>query len=192
MRRDLDAHPGWVFTFTGEPFWPLEPRVEDVRIADIAHGLSHLCRFAGQTRKFYSVAQHSVLVSRHLPRHLALYGLLHDGSEAYLVDITVPVKVDRALAGYRAIEAHVQRVIYERFALDPSEPSEVHRVDRVVAETEIRDLVVAPQGSSRPGVDRLRSRIAPIGPVQAKRQFLNRFCELTGQSLPDIASGDAR
>lgn len=186
MRRDLDSRQGWVFTISGEPFWPLDPHVRDVRITDIAHGLSQLCRFAGQTKRFYSVAQHSVLVSRQCPTEMALHGLLHDASEAYLVDITVPVKVDRALAGYRAIEERVQRVIYQRFNLSPDEPAEVKRLDRVVAETEIRDLVVVPAGWSRPGVERLKQRVIPIGSQMAKRQFLHRFCELTGQTLADL------
>lgn len=185
MRPDLET-PGWVFTHSGEPFWPLEPKVTDVRLIDIAHGLAHLCRFAGQTKRFYSVAQHSVIVSHLCPPDLALYGLLHDGSEAYLVDITVPVKVDRALAGYRAIEERVQGVIYERFGLAHEEPAEVKRLDRVVAETEIRDLVTVPSGWRRDGVERLPERILPVASTSARRLFLERFCEITGTSMAAV------
>src|ERR1700693_75116 len=56
----------WIQTFTGRQFWPLDPRPEEVCIEDIAHGLSNECRFAGQCRSFYSVAQHSVLCARNV------------------------------------------------------------------------------------------------------------------------------
>lgn len=192
MRRDLDERPGWVFTFTGEPFWPLEPRKQDVRILDIAHHLSQLCRYGGATRRPYSVAQHSVIVSQACPQKFALHGLLHDGSEAYLVDITVPVKGDRALAGYRAIEERVQRVIYERFGLSPEEPEEVKRVDRVVALTEIRDLVNTPDGWHSDEVQPLKKRVLPLGADRARSLFLNRFCVLTGTTMDAVLAEGRR
>ncbi|MFN9113590.1 MAG: phosphohydrolase, partial [Bacteroidota bacterium] len=70
----------WIQTFSGIAFWPLDPKPEHVRIADIAHALSMKCRYNGHTRKFYSVAEHSVLVSRHVPEEDALWALLHDAS----------------------------------------------------------------------------------------------------------------
>lgn len=80
IAADLSMRSDWIATFTGGVFFPLAPRVEDVRISDIAHALSMLCRFAGHTRGFYSVAQHSVLVSRLCSQQDALWGLLHDAS----------------------------------------------------------------------------------------------------------------
>ena len=82
----------WIQTMSGVIFYPLDPRPEEIRIEDIAHALSHQCRFAGHCREFYSVAEHSVRVSRELPQEFMLWGLLHDASEAYLVDLPRPIK----------------------------------------------------------------------------------------------------
>lgn len=92
MSAQLSQDNSWIQTFSGRQFFPLEPRVEDVCIEDIAHGLSNLCRYAGHCECFYSVAQHCLLVSRVVPREHALRGLLHDASEAYLIDVPRPIK----------------------------------------------------------------------------------------------------
>ncbi len=93
------VHPnldGFLPTCTGRSVHILNPRPEEIDIEDVAHALSHACRFAGHVPAFYSVAQHSILVSELLDARTALWGLLHDASEAYLHDLTRPLK--RALA----------------------------------------------------------------------------------------------
>jgi uncharacterized protein len=82
----------WIQTYTGKQFWPLSPLPEDIVIEDIAHALSMQCRFGGHVRTFYSVAQHSVHVSLLVEPQYALWGLLHDAAEAYLVDLPRPIK----------------------------------------------------------------------------------------------------
>lgn len=88
----------------------LAPQPETIVLDDIAHGLAHTCRFAGQTSRFYSVAEHAVHVS-HLLRSgldrpdLALAGLHHDDAEAYLGDVTRPLK---ALLGSGYVDASVK------------------------------------------------------------------------------------
>ncbi len=87
----------WMITFTGKAFTPADPKPEQIDVRDIAHGLSNLCRYAGQTRRFYSVAEHCVLMCRAAkaegqPHHVQLAALLHDAPEAYLVDVPRPVK----------------------------------------------------------------------------------------------------
>jgi hypothetical protein len=82
----------WIQTYSGRQFWPLDPRVEDVHLEDIAHALSNVCRYTGHVREFYSVAEHSVHVSWSCEPEDALWGLLHDASEAYLADMARPVK----------------------------------------------------------------------------------------------------
>ena len=57
----------YVSTYLGNRFYPLEPRIDDVAIEDIAHGLAYQCRFNGQTSAFYSVAQHSLIVAALVP-----------------------------------------------------------------------------------------------------------------------------
>src|SRR5690606_29748913 len=93
----------WMQTFTGRRFWPLDPRPDEICIEDIAHALSMQCRYAGHCLSFYSVAEHSVLLSQHVAEPFRRWALLHDASEAYLVDVPRPIKGD--LSNYRAVEA---------------------------------------------------------------------------------------
>lgn len=124
----------WIQTFTGKAFWPLDPRPEEVDIFDIAHALSNICRYTGHVRRFYSVAEHSVLVSRLVPQEHAKWGLLHDASEAYIADIARPVK--RHLTEYAAIEKRLMLAIAERFDLPWPEPPEVKYVDNRILHDE--------------------------------------------------------
>jgi len=93
----LSLRGPWQQTHSGRMFFPGDPRPEEIHLVDVAHGLSHICRFAGQCRCFYAVGEHCVRVSLLLERwgfvELALTGLLHDGSEAFLVDMPKPVKI---------------------------------------------------------------------------------------------------
>ena len=104
---------GWIQTYTGKKFWPLDPRPEDVDIVDIAHALSMQCRFGGHCLRFYSTAEHSVYVSHHCGS-AALIGLLHDGSEAYLLDMLAPIK--EYMPDYKAAEKRCQAAVYRAFA----------------------------------------------------------------------------
>ncbi|MBF0305168.1 MAG: hypothetical protein HQL41_05920 [Alphaproteobacteria bacterium] len=82
----------WITTEKGGPFNLAHPKAGDVDIEEIAASLAKLCRFNGHSRYFYSVAQHSVLVSDMLPPELRAYGLFHDAHKAYLGDLTTPIK----------------------------------------------------------------------------------------------------
>ncbi len=173
----------WIQTFTGRQFWPLDPRVEDVCIEDIAHALSNTCRFCGHTREFYSVAQHSILESCYVeaiggPRVDALWGLLHDASEAYLHDITRPLKrSDLFGEAYVKAEARLMRVIADAFGLPGEMPGNVKFADEVALVTEMRDLMDhVPAGQY---AEPLREDIVPWTPRSAELAFLDRFHALT-------------
>lgn len=169
----------WIQTYTGRKFWPLEPRAEDVDIVDISRSLSQLCRFTGHTRTFYSVAEHSVRVSQEVPQEFALWGLLHDASEAYLLDLARPLKLLPELAPYRDAEAAVMRAVCERFGLPLEQPEAVGRFDRVLLRTEQRDLMQPPApGEDRSDAEPLRERIRPWSATDAESDFLLRFEEL--------------
>lgn len=106
----------WMQTFTGRQFWPLDPRVDEVDVVDVAHALGHQCRYAGHVSRFYSVAEHAILMSLYMPtRELALAALLHDAAEAYVVDVPRPLK--RHLPGYAQIEDRVLSVVLSYFGV---------------------------------------------------------------------------
>lgn len=139
-------HGDWMQTHSGLRFYPLDPRVEDIRLEDIAHALPMVCRFRGHCARFYSVAEHSLLVAGAVFREthdasLGLAALLHDASEAYLCDIPRPVKHLPEMAAYREVEKTVERVIAERFGLAFPMSGVVKRHDERALMTERRDLV---------------------------------------------------
>ena len=82
----------WIQVYSGKSFSPLSPTIEDIEIEDIAHALSLQCRYAGHCLYHYSIAQHSVLVSRYVSQENKLWGLLLDASEAYPMDVPMPIK----------------------------------------------------------------------------------------------------
>lgn len=107
-------------TYTGLTFYPLDPQIEDVSTRDIAHSLALLCRANGHYRHFYSVGQHCLNCAneaklRGYSKRIQLGCLLHDASEAYISDITRPVK--HALDEYLEIENSLQRFLYAVYGL---------------------------------------------------------------------------
>lgn len=172
----------WMQTYTGIAFWPLDPRPEEVSLMDIAHGLAHQCRYNGHCLSFYSVAQHSVLVSQWLGSHgrfdLAVWGLLHDAAEAYVGDVIRPLK--RMLPQYAEIEAKVERCIAERFGLELPMPAVIKEADNAVLIAEAESLMAPPPMPWREsGVKRWpEGRIVALGPESARAHFLQRCRDL--------------
>lgn len=181
-----DPESRWLQTFSGRQYFPLAPRPEDVDIVDIAHHLSMQCRFSGATRFHYSVAQHSILVSYECDTPDALRGLLHDASEAFLVDVPAPIKGD--LGRYKEIEALNQTAILTALlgteeAARP-QPASVTHADLVLLATEKRNLMApepAPWIALPPPMD---ARIEMITPWQAEWRFLYRYHRLRGTFFP--------
>lgn len=173
----------WIQTYTGRAFYPFDPRPEDVCITDIAHALSQLCRYGGHCRVFYSVAQHSVLVSQHAPDPHKLWALLHDASEAYLVDLPRPIK--RSLPDYRAAEQRIMAAICARYGLPPVEPPEVKLVDNRILADERKALLTPMAAVSNHEWGAME---APLG-VQivaapsfvAREMFIDAFVALGGR-----------
>jgi hypothetical protein len=169
----------WIQTYTGKKFFPLDPKVEDICIDDIAHALSNICRFTGHCSDFYSVAQHSVLVSYICDYQNRLAGLLHDASEAYCQDIASPIKRAPTFDAYRAVEVVIQRAINSRFGLIDAEPFDVKRADQLLLSTEARDLMPSRHPDWKDIVSPLPFKIVALPPKAAKELFLARFAELT-------------
>jgi hypothetical protein len=131
-----------ILTYSGKLFDVLKPDPQLIDLVDIAAALSKLCRFGGHCRHFYSVAEHSVLASDLIQQAypgnqmLARWALLHDASEAYMVDIPRPVK--RQLLEYVRLEDAIQETIATRFDLPWPMPHEVHEADNEMLALELR------------------------------------------------------
>lgn len=184
----------WIQTFSGRQFWPLNPEPWEVYIEDIAHGLSLACRYTGQCNEFYSVAEHSVRVSYQVQRlcletdkapgrferarTVILAALLHDASEAYVADVSRPVKHSPYFGPiYRAIEANLMRQINRRFRV-PHEPPVVKMADDQLLATEKRDLLKKPPRPWTLRAQPLLEKITPWTSLQAEAIFLHRFLAL--------------
>ena len=168
----------WIQTFSGVAFDLLDPKPEQVRIEDIAHALARLCRYTGHCERYYSVAEHSILVASILPPHLMFEGLMHDAIESYIGDLSSPLKV--AMPEYRRIEAPIRRAVAERFGLEPDVPPLVKKSDMYMLEFERRRLLSKPPRDwNLPAND-----FEPQGidvtlmcwkPRDAEREFLHHF-----------------
>lgn len=168
----------WMQTFTGKKFWPLDPRHDEIDIEDIAHALSCKCRFGGHALRFYSVAEHSVIVSKALPAGMEIYGLFHDAAEAYLPDVIHPIK--KSLAGFDDIEAKVMKAVCQQFglSLELMFDDRVKRADNRALMTERRDVMRPTAEEWQIKAEPLDARIYGRSPVVAETEFLIRFEEL--------------
>lgn len=104
-------------TFSGIAFQLFEPRADLVHLDDITHSLSQLPRFTGHAKRRYYIAEHSYHVAMLVPRRYRREALLHDAGEAYVNDLSSPLKHGPGMEGYRSIEKGVERAIAERFKL---------------------------------------------------------------------------
>ena len=164
-------------TFSGNYFNFNDPVGSKMNIDDIAHALSNQCRFAGHVRTFYSVAQHSCLVSDSLPTPaLQLAGLMHDAHEAYISDVVSPLK--HLLPDYRVIEDATQAALCGKFQLDHKvvKGDRVRRADLEALATEKRDLLQNPDHwDILDGIEPWQAGITPWAPRTAYLEFLRRF-----------------
>jgi uncharacterized protein len=113
----------------------LSPYPFQISIDDIAHSLSHQCRFNGHVDTFYSVAQHSVMISEMLPEKYKLAALLHDAAEAYLGDVVRPLK--HLLPQYISIEDNMMQVIAKKFNLQYPLPDIIKEWDNSFCNSEL-------------------------------------------------------
>lgn len=173
----------WIQTYTNKKFFPLDPNPKDINIEDIAHSLSNKCRFSGHVDDYYSVAQHSVLVSRCSSKEDRLWGLLHDASEAYLVDMPKPLKVLPEFQWFVDVENKLQEIIVASFGLDIIQPDSVHKADKELLLAEKRDLVkyrpVEEWQIRHDDIKPYPKKIIPMLPKEAEKFFLEEFLMLT-------------
>ncbi len=180
----VDAGP-FIQTVSGRRFNPFAPDLDEIEISDIAIALSHQCRFGGHCRVFYSVAQHSCLVAdlvaeRGGDAEATLWGLLHDASEAYLVDLPHPLKHRSELGElYGRAENVLQVAICRRFGLPLEPPALLKPLDRALLATERRAIAaVAWEWPELDGIEPLGIEIDAWPPSRAREEFLGRYQRL--------------
>jgi hypothetical protein len=197
IEPDAGDDRGWMQTFSGKRFHPLNPRAADIELADVAHGLAMTCRYGGQSRIFYSVAEHCILVSKFVEvharnagrspeqvRNLAQLGLMHDSAEAYIGDMIRPLKHQPEMAEFRRVESKIEQAIAEAFHLQwtPKAHEIIKNIDNRILIDEISYLMADPEMYlHRPW----HQEVSPLGawfrcmpPADAERAFLTRYREL--------------
>ena len=137
----------YITTVTGKHFDPMDPENQEIDIVDIAHALSLICRGNGHIKFFYSVAQHSIAcageaIARGYSQEVILGCLLHDSSEAYISDVTRPVK--KELPQYLHAEEELQNAIWRHFIgrkLTGDELKQIFEIDDIMLSAEFHQLM---------------------------------------------------
>lgn len=183
----------WMQTFTGRQFYPMAPAPEDVDVLDIAHALGLICRYGGHVSRFYSVAEHCVLLSHAVSPENALWALMHDATEAYVGDMVRPLK--NHMRAYRAVEDVLMVTIAQRFQL----PLVLGNVGVIPAEVQSADsrILLDERAAMMPATRYPWSveQLAPLGvtvtgwqPAEAERLYLERFDDLMVERVAAGAS----
>ena len=178
--------PGpYLQTVSGRWVNPFDPDPRQLDAGDIARALANQCRFGGHCRTFYSVAQHSVIVSELVEQRGgdvedAFAALMHDATEAYLGDMPHPLKHRSQLgAAFKAAEDDLERAIRERFRIKPDVP-QIKAADRALLATERRAFSAENwHWPELEGVEPLDLELTAWSPDQAAAAFLARYEALT-------------
>lgn len=172
----------YIETYSGQKFYFMNPDPDDISIEDIAHSLGMQVRYTGHAQHFYSIAEHSILVSRLCRNQNKLWGLLHDASEAYLTDVATPVKAQ--LTNYKQIERNLMDAICLKFGIHNVMPEDVHACDMTALRVEAKQLMHS--GGRDWKINRENPTIPIIdwefdlySPSDAKDKFLETFYGLT-------------
>lgn len=163
--ENLNAYRS-IRTISGKYVNVFEPDPETITIEDIAHALSNQCRFGGHLPRFYSVAQHSVLCWEIADELDKFDALMHDASEAYLLDIPKPIKVE--LADYNRIEDNLMRLIANKFGFNYPKSHGVEKVDHILLEWEWNVIMLE---NLNAGFNEIKC----MTPRQASNAFLKAF-----------------
>lgn len=178
----------YISTYGGKYFDPEKPSAEDIDIVDIAHALSLITRANGHFEEFFSVASHSVncaleSIARGNAPEVSLACLLHDGAEAYIGDMTRPLKIRFPL--FKDIEVALQTVIFKKYANVDSFPppywGEVMDIDNSMLFYEFKEL--HPTGNIHKKVSEIHIDIKNMKKADkfVEREFLSLFYELKKQ-----------
>lgn len=173
----------YIRVYSGRKVWPLDLHTEDIDIVDIAHALSNQCRFTGHSSEFYSVAQHSLEVSKQCPPELKLAGLLHDGDEAYLVDLAKPLKYGPGFEAFNELGKDIEFTIFAKYGIPSDQAKDIKHFDQLLYEWEREQFM--PSGTGKVFTK-------PMLPREAERKFLNEFYRLTCREVGPNDHGTAK
>ena len=177
----------WMQTFTGRAFRPWHAGPDDIDPRDIARSLSMQCRYNGHVSRFYSVAEHAVLMTQWFyeqgDRESALWALLHDAAEAYIGDMVRPLKITDEMQAYRELDDTLTGLIAFRFGANGlSMPDAVRAADNRILLDERAVLLGAPAQpwhQDTDGTQPLGVTIAGFDPYTAEDRWLGWLEELT-------------
>lgn len=181
MERTTD-YQGLLQTWSGRTLDLRNPQPEQICAADIAAGLSRVCRWNGQCSRFYSVAQHSIHVAALVSKENRLAALLHDAPEAYIGDLSRPLK--QICPEFRLFEAKLWAVIAAKYGVDKELPADVKAADDVLLVTEARDLMPYYKDMRLPpNVAELKEPIEAWDPAGARGIWLAKFRRFTNHQF---------
>ena len=197
----------WSQSFSGERYWSLDPLSEEVHLVDIVQGLVNAARYRGQTKFFYPVLTHSILVSQATEnlawdkgwslqacKDVALEGLLHDASEAFLGDVARPLKRMKTMREYCKVEALWEDAIFKRFDIEstPVTKKLVKEADSRIVLDEIKVLMKDPgmweRAGRYPDLEPLGIHVPNWTQEKAIEEFYARYKYLTS----DVALHEVR
>ncbi len=168
----------WIETYSGRRFYSLAPEKNEILIEDIAYSLSKICRFMGHPKFFYSVAEHSFLVSYLVEPELKLAALLHDAAEAYMGDMARPWKL--IFTDFAAVLEKIQREIFKRFGIDEGlvNSPDIEKADNIMLATERRELMKPIDGWVIKESPLYINPVVGYTPGAAKSLFMKEFGRL--------------
>ncbi len=168
----------YIQLITGKRFPFLNPKPEDINILAVACGLSHQCRYAGQIKQFFSIAEHSLQLSYAVPSEYAKWALLHDAAEAFITDIPSPIKAH--LPEFIEIENKVMEAVCDAFSIDREMPEIVKEYDARICVNERANLLTPLEGGWEGDLKPLDGVTFNFyKPNDAHVRFLGRFYELS-------------
>lgn len=168
-------------TYCGKYLDYKNPLPEDIELADIARGLAQTCRFAGQTTRYYSVAEHAIYVARLVAtatprRELQFAALHHDSHEAYLQDWPSPLKEFLGRELFEDLSDEIDWAIGTQFSIIPAhfKSAYAEEADHFALRTEAATLKFSHGTGPHWGFDESFTPLAGIGwsPDKAEREFL--------------------
>lgn len=170
----------WITTFSGRQFFITRATPDDIYIEDIAHGLSNICRYVGQCKEFYSVAEHAVRMAEMAwSPSMKFLALMHDSPEAYLNDLSSLIK--DCLPVYKEMEGYLHNVIFDKYGIKHCplmnfDADSVKALDGMIRTPEVLSLFTAHDGWHLE--DCVYGRIRPWSNKKAERRFLKMFKKL--------------